>query len=131
MSETQNDESDDNSTLHQICQLVSKQLKLGTSKKKKTFSKASGSEFKPVSRVKPESKNESITKSVKTEVSVDLATVVGATATICFNCRRFGHSREMCTAPRTQSFCYNCGGPGVYTGNCPAQKCTAKREQKN
>lgn len=136
-------EEDDDSSYTQLCHLVSKHLEMEPAKKKfsKPFEQRStfnpSAEFKRESKFpsrkefKPEPKRETNPHPAKSEVMVDLTKIEGTSASICFNCRQYGHNHESCTRPRTQIFCYKCGWPGVLFSECPSAICVELKEQKN
>lgn len=128
-SESDHESLDDQDEFsQQLCHLVSKHFS-NKKKGKPSEQRPKFREFKSGSKSDPKSELKQTTKSTKVEI--DKSKVEGKLATICFNCRVYGHSHDMCTEARSQPFCYKCGFPGVYFGDCQSQSCVEKREQKN
>lgn len=141
-SEEENDESEDSDMVTQLCHLVSKFQKSNPNKKRnsKQFeprTKSFNNDFKsdPRREFRSEPKNEPITKNrpERTDViQLEWSKIQGNLDTVCYNCRQFGHSHEMCSAPKLRPFCYRCGRPDVYSADCPSKICVTNRDtQKN
>lgn len=113
IEEVSSDESDDD--MAQLCEMLKRTIR--------------GNRFEDKRRSAKKPDGNGVAKNLRE--TVDANKVVGTAATICFQCREFGHTHQDCRRPKTHLFCFLCGRPGTTSDKCTTNGCVQRRQSKN